>query len=239
MQWKTDVLCVGAHPDDVEGGMGGTIIKLVQKKYEVGILDLTRGEKGTRGNREIRDREAKKAQEILGVAFRENADLPDAALQDDIPSRIVVVEKIRRYRPRFVFTFWHRTRHPDHRAAHYLVTSACFFAGVGKFPAEGEPFRPQKIIYFREWYDFRPTFIVDISDVMEKKLEALAAYSSQFDPLWPAPQTVLSDEKIKMMFLHRTRFWGSLIGVEFGEPFKIYSPVGTDDPIPLLVRSIW
>ncbi|MHA2636923.1 MAG: bacillithiol biosynthesis deacetylase BshB1, partial [bacterium JZ-2024 1] len=84
-----------------------------------------------------------------------------------------------------------------------------------------------------------PTFIVDISDVMEKKLEALAAYSSQFDPLWPAPQTVLSDEKIKMMFLHRTRFWGSLIGVEFGEPFKIYSPVGTDDPIPLLVRSIW
>ncbi len=239
MQYQIDVLCVGAHPDDVEGGMGGTVIKLVKKGYEVGILDLTTGEKGTRGSQAIRMQEAQKAAGILGVSFRENANLPDAEVQDHMPARIVVVERIRKYRPRFVFTFWHHTRHPDHRAAHFLVTSASYFAGVGKFPAEGTPIRPQKVIYFREWYDFRPSFIVDISDVIEQKLQALSAHTSQFDPGWPDPPTILADEKTKMMFLSRTRFWGSLIGVEFGEPFKIRSPIGTDDPLPLLERSIW
>jgi bacillithiol biosynthesis deacetylase BshB1 len=175
------VLAVVAHPDDAELLCGGALAASADREERVGILSLTDGAAGTHGSAELRAREATRAAEILGVDVRATASLPDAAIMNTLEARRVVVEQLRELRPRVVVTHWTAGRHPDHRVAAELVTDACFLAGLSRFPADGRPHRPFKIVYataFREDAD-PPSFVVDISAQMERKLEAIAAYHSQ------------------------------------------------------------
>src|SRR3954469_13661142 len=181
MAETVDVLAVMAHPDDAELLCGGSLAACVDRGERVGVLSLTEGEKGTWGSAELRAQEAAKAADILGIHARTSVKLPDAAIMNTQEARQVVVEQLRAFRPRVVVTHWTAGRHPDHRIAAELVTDACFLAGLSRFPADGRPYRPFKLVYataFREDAD-PPTFVVDISEQMERKLKAIAAFHSQ------------------------------------------------------------
>ena len=217
-----DVLAIVAHPDDAELLCGGSLLQSKDRGERTGILDLTRGEMGSQGSPERRAEEARKAAEILGLSIRRNAGLPDANLRNTHETRRVVAQLLRELRPRVVITHWTQGRHPDHRAAAELVYDASYLSGLRNFTAEGGPFRPFKVVHalsFREEPQ-KPTFVVDITKQMEKKLEAIAAYSSQFGgavqagEVFPGGGRALA-EQIKA---HGARA-GSLIRTEFGEPF--------------------
>ena len=217
-----DVLAIVAHPDDAELLCGGSLLQSKDRGERTGILDLTRGEMGSQGSPERRAEEARKAAEILGLSIRRNAGLPDANLRNTHETRRVVAQLLRELRPRVVITHWTQGRHPDHRAAAELVYDASYLSGLRNFTAEGSPFRPLKVVHalsFREEPQ-KPTFVVDITKQMEKKLEAIAAYSSQFGgavqagEVFPGGGRALA-EQIKA---HGARA-GSLIRTEFGEPF--------------------
>lgn len=217
-----DVLAIVAHPDDAELICGGSLLQSRARGERTGVLDLTRGELGSQGSSEQREEEAGKAGEILGLAVRRNAGFPDAHLANTGETRKEVVRHLRELRPRVVITHWLQGRHPDHRAAAELVYDACYLSGLKNFPASGTPFRPFKVVHalsFREEPQ-KPTFVVDITDQMEGKLEAIAAYSSQFGgavqagEVFPGGGRAL-EEQIRA---HAARA-GSLIRVEFGEPF--------------------
>jgi bacillithiol biosynthesis deacetylase BshB1 len=219
-----DVLAVMAHPDDAELLCGGALAKGARRGERVGIVDLTAGEMGSQGTPELRAREAAKAAEILGVAVRRCAGLPDARLVNDEAARRVVVELLRELRPRVVVTHWKVGRHRDHRVAAELVRDACFLTGLKKLPADGEPFRPLKLVYataFRE--DAEPAdFVVDVTAEVDTKLEALAAYASQFEgatqagEVFPGGDRPLADQ-IRAKMAH----YGSLIRAAYGEPFRV------------------
>ncbi len=217
-----DVLAIVAHPDDAELICGGALAKSARRGERTGILDLTRGETGTRGSPETRAEEAARAAEILGVAVRRNAELPDSRLDNSHEARRVVVRHLRELRPRVVVTHWLRGRHPDHRRAASLVYDACYLSGLANFDAPGEPHRPEKVVHalsFREDVP-RPTFVVDITEEMELKLEAVACYGSQFGgvtgagEVFPGGGRSLLDQ-IRAHCAH----YGSLIRVAYGEPF--------------------
>lgn len=218
-----DVLAIFAHPDDAELLCGGSLIRSADLGERVGILDLTRGEMGSRGTPELREAEAARSAELMGVALRENAGLPDGGLIDDGASRRVVVERLRALRPRVVVTHWVRSRHPDHRATAELVHSACFMAGLKNFRADGERWRPDKLVHataFREDVG-RPDFVLDISDQLERKLEAIACFESQFAGNAAAGEVLPGGnrpllEQVRAQCAH----YGSLIRVEYGEPFR-------------------
>lgn len=217
-----DVLAVMAHPDDAELLCGGALIKSADAGERTGVLDLTAGEMGSSGSREIRAREAERASEILGLAVRRCAGLPDSKLVNDEASRRVVVEHIRALRPRVVVTHWKVGRHRDHRVASELVRDACFLTGLKKLEADGEPFRPHKLVYataFREDTP-RPSFVVDVTEQAERKLEAMAAYASQFEgavqagEAFPAGDRGLLDQ-VRAQMAH----YGALVRAAYGEPF--------------------
>jgi N-acetylglucosamine malate deacetylase 1 len=217
-----DVLAVFAHPDDAELLCGGALASGVDRGERVGILDLTRGEAGSRGTPELRAREAAAAAEILGVALRRNAGLPDGGLDDGHAARRHLAGLLRDLRPRVVVTHWRDGRHPDHRAAAALVTSACFLAGLRNLDAQGAPFRPLKVVYataFREDAP-PPSFVVDVSAVVERKMAALACYASQFEgnagagEVLPAGDRPLFDQIRAHLAVD-----GSRIRVRAGEPF--------------------
>ena len=217
-----DVLAIMAHPDDAEIFCGGSLIKSAEAGQRTGVLDLTAGEMGSSGTGESRAREAEAAAEVMGLAVRRCAELPDAALCNDVKSRHVVAGIIRTLRPRIVVTHWTRGRHPDHRAAAELVRDASFLAGLRKLPAEGELHRPEKVVYalaFRE-DPVKPTFVVDITDQMEQKIEALSAYGTQFHgksgigEVFPAGDRPLFAQ---IRSVHAT--YGSLIRCGYAEPF--------------------
>jgi bacillithiol biosynthesis deacetylase BshB1 len=217
-----DVLAVVAHPDDAELLCGGSLLASRDRGERTGILDLTRGEAGSQGSAELRAREAEAAGGVLGLTVRRNAGLLDARLQNNLEARKALIEQLRELRPRVVVTHWLQGRHPDHRAAAELVYDAAYLSGLKNYPALGDPFRPLKVVHalsFREEPQ-KPTFVVDISDQMERKLEAIAAYSSQFGgavqagEIFPGGGRAL-EEQIRA---HAARA-GSLIRVEFGEPF--------------------
>ena len=217
-----DVLAIMAHPDDAEIFCGGSLIKSAEAGQRTGVLDLTAGEMGSSGTRESRAREAVAAAEVMGLAVRRCAELPDAALCNDVNSRQVVAGIIRALRPRVIVTHWTRGRHPDHRAAAELVRDASFLAGLRKLPAEGEPHRPEKVVYalaFRE-DPVKPTFVVDITDQMDRKIEALSAYGTQFHgksgigEVFPAGDRPLFAQ---IRSVHAN--YGSLIRCGYAEPF--------------------
>ncbi len=217
-----DLLVVVAHPDDAELLCGGSLLLSSDRGERTGILDLTRGETGSHGSAETRAREAEAASKILGLAIRRNAGLPDAQLQNTLEARAEVVEHLRELRPRVVVTHWLQGRHPDHRAAAELVYDAAYLSGLKNYPAAGAPYRPFKVVHalsFREEPQ-KPTFVLDISDQIERKLEAIAAYSSQFGgavqagEIFPGGGRALEDQ----IRAHAAKV-GSLVRVEYGEPF--------------------
>lgn len=218
-----DVLAVMAHPDDVELLCGGALLRSADRGERTGAVDLTRGERGTRGSAELRDREARDAAEVLGLAVRRNAGLPDAGLENTPESRRTVVELIRALRPRVVVTHWTRGRHPDHRVAANLVYDACFLAGLTNYEAAGEKHRPLKVVHataFREDAE-PPAFVVDVTRQMDRKIEALACYESQFEGVTRAGEVFPGGERpLFDQIRARMAGYGSRIRAAYGEPFR-------------------
>ena len=227
-----DVLAVGAHPDDVELGIGGLIHKVTQLGHRVGILDLTRGEMSSRGTAEERADEAAQAARILGVAQRENAGLPDGAVENTPECRLRVIPFVRAFRPRILLATMNRDRHPDHRAAHELMRDAAYFSGLARIETGQEPYRPRRIYYYHPYYeDEPPPLIVDISDHFEAKLEALRAHASQFhNPNYEGQPTYISSASFWETIRTRAAYWGSRVNVAYGEPLYVDGPVGIDFP---------
>ena len=238
---RLDALAVGAHPDDVEFVCGGTLMKLGSMGYRVGILDMARGEMGTRGSAEIRASEAAHAAKILGLSVRDNAELPDGRIWLNEESRIRLVRKFRLYRPRILFTHYWDDPHPDHAHTCQIVREAAHHAGLARYDAENgqERFRPQSIAHFMFPRTVTPSFVVDITQFAEQKLEAAMAYRSQiFDPNSMELETNVSAEAFLRRLEARHRFYGSLIGAEHGEGFIVKETLNVDDPVKLLSQKM-
>jgi N-acetylglucosamine malate deacetylase 1 len=235
----TDVLAVMAHPDDGELLCAGALLRTMAAGGRAAILDLTRGESGSLGSVEERTAEAERAAALLGVG-RMNAGLPDGALQNTPEARHRVAALLRQVRPRVVITHWPEARHPDHRAASELARDACFLAGVRNAPVEGEPFRPRKLAYCLTYVEHgpKPTFVLDVTDVMERKLEAIAAFSSQvagrtaLGDVFPAGDRPILDQ---IRALHAT--YGSWIRRGYGEPYWTRETMAVENLAELAVDS--
>ncbi|MEM9650176.1 MAG: bacillithiol biosynthesis deacetylase BshB1 [Bacteroidota bacterium] len=234
---KLDILVFGAHPDDAELGAGGTIAKEVSRGKKVGIIDLTRGELGTRGTAEIRDKEAAHAGRILGVAVRENMQFADGFFVNDKEHQMEIIKMIRKYRPEVVLCNAVDDRHIDHGKGSKLVSDACFLSGLVKIDTkmEGEDewqdaWRPRAVYHFIQWKNLEPDFVVDVTGFIEKKNEAILAYGSQFfDPKSDEPETPISSKNFIDSVTYRARDMGRLVGVEYAEGFNVERYVAVDN----------
>jgi len=227
-----DILAVGAHPDDVELIAGGTIAKLTSRGKSVAILDLTQGEMGTRGSVETRRNEAKSAAKVLGVSERVFLNFGDARVEDSLDNRRQVIEVIRQLRPTLVMGHYWDDLHPDHAAAGRILRAVMYPSGFAKYPADGDPFRPNEYLYFMAHTPFEPSFIVDVTGFYERKLEAIACYASQLHKDGSTePRTLISQPDFVKRIEARARYFGSLIDCEFGEPFLVTRPVPMADPV--------
>jgi len=238
---ESDILAVCAHPDDAELVMGGTIARATARGQRVVMVDLTRGESGSRGTPETRERESQAAARILGVAHRESLGLPDSALQPVPEQRDRMVEALRRLRPKVVLLQHWEQRHPDHAAASRIVYDASFVAGLKNYrPDLGAAWRPRKLCYavtMTEANDLRPSFVVDITDQWETKMKAIAAFESQFVPA-PGETGVLPLDRFKEAVELSGRRHGQRIGVRYGEGFVTREPLQVDDVVALAGESI-
>ncbi|HEV7921228.1 MAG TPA: bacillithiol biosynthesis deacetylase BshB1 [Thermoanaerobaculia bacterium] len=229
---EIDLLFFGAHPDDIELSAGGTIVKAVADGLRVGMIDLTRGEMGTRGTPATRKREAQNSARILGADFREQLDFGDGALRTSREEELILIEVIRRCRPRIVFASYPDDRHPDHTRTGRIVTEAAFYAGLKSLETGLPAHRPQTTIYYLQNYMVTPSFVVDTTAAWKKKSRAIAAFKSQFhDPKSKEPQTFISDPKFLEMIDARGKHFGALIGVAYGEAFVTRQPPRIDDVI--------
>ncbi|MFW0860756.1 MAG: bacillithiol biosynthesis deacetylase BshB1 [Dethiobacter sp.] len=234
---KLDILAFGAHPDDVEIGFGGTLIKHAAKGYKCGIVDLTAGEMGSNGTPEIRRQEALRAAKIMGMQLRDCLGLPDARLKINEESKRAVIEVIRKYRPHVVVGPFHADRHPDHLRASQLVREAAHLSGLRKYPAEGEAYRPAVVAQYFLAVHGEPSFIVDISEDYEKKIDALCAHESQFGLRKEADwQTLVNDPAFIRMIISRDQFVGSLIQVLYGEGIYLEDKMILNDLMSLRGR---
>jgi len=226
---KLDILVFGAHPDDAELGAGATIAKEVALGRKVGIIDLTRGELGTRGTPEIRDMEAAKAREVLGLTVRENLEFADGFFINDREHQMAIIRTIRKYRPDVVLCNAIEDRHIDHGRGSSLVSDSCFLSGLVKIDTrlEGddqwqEAWRPKQVYHYIQWKNLEPDFVVDVSGFVDKKMEAIAAYASQFyDPKSDEPETPISSKNFAESIRYRARDLGRLAGVEYAEGFTV------------------
>jgi N-acetylglucosamine malate deacetylase 1 len=228
---KLDALFIGSHPDDIELTCGGTVCKLVKSGKKVGILDLTKGELSTRGNLAQRKKETEKATKVLGVEFRINIGLKDGDIQNNFPYRLKIIKVIREYEPEIVFAPYPSDRHPDHVNASNLIREAVFYSGLRKIvTGKQNAFRPKKVFYYRHAYDIPISFIMDVSDVFEKKIETIKCYDSQFyNPKYKnEPETYISSKRFLDDIITRAKFFGFKIGVEYGEPFFCYENLKVD-----------
>lgn len=222
---KVDILAIGAHPDDVELGCGGTVAKLISEGKTVAIVDLTQGELGTRGTNFTRAEEAANSAKILGISSRENLKMKDGFLTNSEDHQLQIVKIIRKYRPEIVLANAIDDRHPDHAKAAKLVSDACFLSGLVKIEtvSEGEnqkPWRPKQIFHYIQWKNIAPDFVIDISNFMEKKIEACLAFKTQFyDPNSTEPMTPISTKDFLESLTYRAQDLGRLSGVEFAEGF--------------------
>ncbi|MEM8509376.1 MAG: bacillithiol biosynthesis deacetylase BshB1 [Bacteroidota bacterium] len=224
---KLDILVFGAHPDDAELGAGATIAKAVATGKKVGIVDLTRGELGTRGTPEIRDKEAAKAAEILGLMVRENLEFSDGFFVNDKAHQLEVIKMVRKYQPEIVLCNAISDRHIDHAKGAELVSDACFLSGLVKIDTKmdgdeqwQEPWRPKNVYHYIQWKNLQPDFVVDVSDYIEQKTAAILAYSSQFyDPNSEEPDTPISSKNFIESVNYRARDLGRLVGVGYAEGF--------------------
>lgn len=233
-----DVLAIAAHPDDVEQTCGGTLIKMAEKGYRTGVLDLTAGDMGTRGSPEIRLKEAEEAGRRLLLGWRGNLQLPDARLENTLAVRLTLMEEIRRLRPRVVILPYWEGRHPDHYRAAELGYEACFLAGVRKLDEHSEPHRPFKILYSSAYANVTPSFVVDITGQFERRMAALLSYESQYGPSGEGAELFPTPEEIRERLEAVARFYGTLIGVRYGEPFVVKETLEVEDVVALGVRSL-
>lgn len=235
-----DLLAIAAHRDDVELTCGGTLLRARDQGYTTGILDLTQGETGTRGSAELRAQEAANAARVLGVSERRNAQLPDAHLANNDETRRIVVEHIRHFAPRVVILPFAVGRHPDHRIASELGRDACFLAGLTRYDAGGAPHRPHKILYALAYREdpVQPTFVVDITDQFERKMEAIRCYASQFDGARAAGEIFPTGQDLYSLVETQSRHYGSLIRRGFGEPYFTAETMLVSDVVALDVQSM-
>ena len=237
---QLDILALAAHRDDVEQTCGGTLLKMAQRGHRTGILDLTQGEMGTRGSAEDRAREAAEAAKILCTSWRQALDIPDGRVENTWENRLKVVRVLREQRPRVVILPYWKGRHPDHYTASVLGYEACFLAGLAKLDVEGatKPHRPFKIIYATLYYDVRPTFVVDITEQFEARLESLMAYKTQFSDQEAGKGIFPARDEIRSRIEAMARFYGMLGGVTYAEPF-LQKEVGLVEDLTLIpVKSI-
>jgi N-acetylglucosamine malate deacetylase 1 len=244
-----DILAIAAHRDDVEQTCGGTMLKMAQAGRRTGILDLTRGEMGTRGTAEDREREAEDAARILRVSWRQALDIPDGRVENTWENRLKLARVIREQRPRVVILPYWKGRHPDHYTASILGYEACFLAGLAKLEAdlrarrsEDAPlpaaYRPFKIVYATMYYDVRPTFVVDITEQFEIRLRSLLAYKSQFSDQEAGKGIFPAEAEIRPRVEAMARFYGMLGGITYAEPF-LQKEVGLVEDLMLVpVKSI-
>lgn len=226
---KLDILAIGAHPDDVELGCGATLAKEISKGKKVGIIDLSRGELGTRGTVETRDKEASNAANILGVTMRTNMEFPDGFIQNDKYHQIELVKQIRKFRPEIVICNAVDDRHIDHGKASKLVSDACFLSGLQKIDTKceesdawQEAWRPKAVYHYIQWKNITPDIVVDVSAFIKVKLKAVFAYKTQFyNPESNEPETPISSKNFTDSIEYRARDLGRLVGVEYAEGFTV------------------
>jgi bacillithiol biosynthesis deacetylase BshB1 len=233
-----DVLAIAAHRDDVEQTCGGTLLRMAARGLRTAIVDLTRGEAGTRGTAEDRAREATQAARLLGVGRREALDLPDGAIENTLENRIKIVRVLREVKPRVVILPYWQARHPDHAIVATLGYEACFLSGLAKIETGSATHRPYKIVYASLYADVRPSFVVDITPFIEQRHAALMAYKSQYTNQDVGGALFVPEEEIRERTFAEARHYGLLAGVKYGEPF-VQKEVGLVDDLTLLpVQSI-
>ena len=234
-----DLLAIAAHRDDVELTCSGTLIKAAKQGYKTAIIDFTQGELGTRGSAAIRAAEASRAAEIMGCAARENLGLPDGGVVNDLATRELVTRAIRRFKPKIVIAPAREGRHPDHHTTAQLVRDACFVAGLAKYAPDVPKHRPKKLIHSLSYREDmgKPTFVVDISDEFETKMQAIRCYSSQFDDTTQAGEVFPNGEPLYDIVRHQAAHYGSLIRTRYGEPFFTVETMRVDDITSLQVAT--
>jgi bacillithiol biosynthesis deacetylase BshB1 len=218
---KVDILAFGSHPDDIELGCSGSILSAIAEGKSVGIVDLTRGELGTRGDAKTRDREAESSAAILGVSFRKNLGFRDGFFVNDEAHQLEVIKLIRMHKPTVVLCNAIDDRHIDHPKGGKLVSDACFLSGLIKIDTQQEAWRPKQVYHYIQWKDIEPDFVVDISPYIDQKMESIRAYKSQFfDEKSIAPQTPISSQNFLDSVRYRAQNLGRLAGVDAAEGFK-------------------
>jgi bacillithiol biosynthesis deacetylase BshB1 len=229
-----DILAFAAHPDDAELACGGTIIKESRNNHKTGIVDLTTGQLGTRGNPELRIEESNTAAKVMGLEVRENLGLEDGYFKNDRPTMLKIIESIRKHKPSIVLCNAISDRHPDHGRAYSLVKEACFYSGLAKIDTNQEVHRPKQVFSYIQDHYLTPDFIVDITNVFEAKMEAISCYSSQFySPLDKEPKTPISSKDFIDFLEARAREFGRNIGVKYGEGFKSHLPLNAKSILDL------
>jgi bacillithiol biosynthesis deacetylase BshB1 len=236
---KVDILAIAAHPDDIELICGGTLIRAQMLGRSTGILDLAAGELASRGTPELRAKEAAKAAKVMGVSVRENLGFPDGGIQNTPETRARVAVVIRKLQPKIVITHSLHGRHPDHPIVAQLVRDACFVAGLKKLESKVPAHRPRKVVHALSYREDnqKPTFVVDISDAFEKKLEAIGCYESQFGEAVQAGEVYPNGEPLFDLIRHHAAHYGSLIRCRYGEPFYTTETMRVDDVATLEVST--
>lgn len=235
---QADVIAFGTHPDDAEIGCGGVLIKLADKGLKTVIVDLVRGEMGTRGSADIRAQEAAASSEILSLHDRDNLELQDGHIVATMEAKRKVVEVLRRWRPKAIFLPYWKDRHPDHANASRLIYEATFLSGLIRFDTGQEAYRPKQLFYYMGWYEFAPTFVVDITEQAERKLQAIYAFETQFNPdAERGPQTRLTSPTTDWLIRSRMAHFGSQIRCKYGEAFLIRGHMEVENPLDLSFES--
>ena len=227
---KLDILFFGAHPDDVELGCGGTVIKHVQQKFSVGIIDLTRGELGTRGTAEKRDKETLQSNKVLGIQLRENMNFKDGFFKDDEEHKLALIRKIRKYQPEIIITNAPSDRHPDHSRASQITIEASFLSGLKKIETDQHIWRPKAIYHYIQFNHLPADIVVNISKQFDLKMEAVVSYTTQFyNPDSKEPETIISKKEFLDLVLNRSSDLGRFISVDYAEGFSVYRYIGVNN----------
>ena len=225
MKEKVDILVFGAHPDDVELGCSGTIMKHIELGYKIGIIDLTQGELGTRGNKEIRNKESHKASVLMKISFRLNMGFKDGFFENNQKNQLKIITQIRKFQPKIIIANAKSDRHPDHGRASNLIKTCCFLSGLVKIKTKFNKklqriWRPDSLYYYTQFNQVKPDFVVDVSEYINQKMNVVKCYSSQFyNPKSKEPETVISKKKFLDSVIYRSSDLGRIVGVEYGEGF--------------------
>ncbi len=232
---KIDILAIGVHPDDVELSCGGTIAKHISLGKKVGVLDLTLGELGTRGNAATRTKEAMDSAKILGVNFRTQLNMGDGRFENNAHNQILIIEQLRKHRPEIVLCNAIKDRHPDHSRAAKLISDACYYSGLAKIESsfedkKQEAWRPRAVYHYVQDHFIHPDFVVDVSEYIEKKHKAIMAFSSQFyDPNSKEPETPISSKEFLENLNAKMSIWGRAINVKYAEGFTVNRYPGVEN----------